>query len=149
MLRRATPGDADTIAAIYAAARAAQPEVAPDLHTPEEHRLHFARIVAEHEVWVAAAGDEIVGFATLNGGVLGWIYVLPAAQGRGVGSVLLAKAKERRPEGLELWTHQTNVQARRFYERRGFVPVEFTDGSANEERIPDVRYEWTPESAER
>ena len=36
---------------------------------------------------------------------------------------------------------QANSGARRFYERRGFVAVEFTDGESNEERCPDVLYE--------
>jgi hypothetical protein len=33
--------------------------------------------------------------------------------------------------------------ARRFYERRGFVLTEETDGSRNEEREPDARYVWS------
>jgi hypothetical protein len=40
-----------------------------------------------------------------------------------------------------LWCFQRNTRARRFYERRGFAPIRFTDGSANEERCPDVLYE--------
>ena len=43
---------------------------------------------------------------------------------------------------LQLWTFQGNVKARAFYERRGFTAAEFTDGEGNEERLPDVRYEW-------
>ena len=44
--------------------------------------------------------------------------------------------------GLELWTFQINATAQRFYERHGFVAVDRTDGSANEEREPDIRYRW-------
>jgi hypothetical protein len=43
---------------------------------------------------------------------------------------------------LDLWTFQQNAAARRFYEGRGFKPVEMTDGSGNDERVPDVRYRW-------
>ena len=32
--------------------------------------------------------------------------------------------------------------ARAFYEKQGFVAVEFTDGTGNEARRPDVRYRW-------
>jgi hypothetical protein len=32
--------------------------------------------------------------------------------------------------------------ARRFYQQHGFVPAEFTDGSGNEEREPDIRFRW-------
>jgi hypothetical protein len=46
--------------------------------------------------------------------------------------------------GLQLWTFQRNTAARRFYGRLGFVAVEQTDGSRNEEDEPDVRYRWQP-----
>jgi hypothetical protein len=35
-----------------------------------------------------------------------------------------------------------NAPARRFYQSRGFVLVEQTDGSRNEEQEPDARYRW-------
>jgi 8-oxo-dGTP pyrophosphatase MutT (NUDIX family) len=31
----------------------------------------------------------------------------------------------------------------RFYERHGFIEIERTDGSGNEEQAPDVRYRWS------
>jgi len=68
--------------------------------------------------------------------------VLPAAQGRGVGTELLDVAK-RASDQLELWTFERNAPARRFYEARGFALVEQTDGARNEEREPDARYLWT------
>jgi GNAT superfamily N-acetyltransferase len=68
------------------------------------------------------------------------LYLDPAWMGRGLGERLLALASERSPDGLELWTHQINAGARRFYERHGFTAVEETDGATNEERLPDVRY---------
>jgi membrane-anchored protein YejM (alkaline phosphatase superfamily) len=54
-------------------------------------------------------------------------------------------AKRRQPSGLQLWTFQVNGTARRFYERHGFLAVESTDGSGNEEGDPDVRYVWRPD----
>jgi hypothetical protein len=39
---------------------------------------------------------------------------------------------------------QRNMPARAFYEARGLRVVEATDGAANEEREPDVRYRWEP-----
>jgi hypothetical protein len=38
----------------------------------------------------------------------------------------------------------TDARARRFYEARGFVASEFTDGLRNEESQPDVLYTWRP-----
>jgi GNAT superfamily N-acetyltransferase len=75
----------------------------------------------------------------------GWIrqlYVHPSAQGRGIGTELLGVAKEAFGR-LELWTFQRNARARRFYEARGFVLAEETDGTRNEEKEPDARYLWT------
>lgn len=61
---------------------------------------------------------------------------------RAAGTLLLRRAMEEHGEGFQLWTFQANEGARRFYERHGFVAVEFTDGARNEEKTPDVRYEW-------
>ena len=49
--------------------------------------------------------------------------------GAGSGGRLVELAKERRPDGLELYTFQVNERARRFYERNGFVAEWFGDGS--------------------
>ncbi len=74
----------------------------------------------------------------------GWsiFYVDPSAWRSGAGSLLLDHAKQRRPNGLKLWTFQRNALARAFYRGHGFVDVRETDGSANEEREPDVMLEW-------
>jgi GNAT superfamily N-acetyltransferase len=97
------------------------------------------------ETWVAIdAAGGIVAMASLSETMLDQLYVAPAWIGRGIGSRLVALAKERRPDGLDLYTFQVNVRARRFYEDRGFVLVATGDGSANEERQPDVRYAWRP-----
>jgi hypothetical protein len=52
-------------------------------------------------------------------------------------SRLVNFAKELHPNGLDLWTFQGNVGARRFYEQHEFVVLEPTDG-AHEEGAPDV-----------
>ena len=72
------------------------------------------------------------------------LYVHPNAHGAGAGAALLAKAKERRPDGFRFWVFQKNVAARRFYERHGCRVVELTDGRDNEANEPDARYEWRP-----
>jgi GNAT superfamily N-acetyltransferase len=103
------------------------------------------RLLPANEVWVVDEAGEVVGFASFGHELLGHLYVAPRAQGRGIGRVLLDKVKERRPAGFTLWTHQPNARARAFYEREGLAAIEFTDGSANEEEVPDVRYEWRPQ----
>ena len=117
----------------------------PTLHTPEEDRGFFRGVVADGEVWVWEEGGVVLGFAALAGDELTHLYVEPDAHGRGIGGALMDRAKERRPGGFQLWVFQQNANARRFYERRGFVLVRETDGSGNEERTPDALYAWSPE----
>jgi ribosomal protein S18 acetylase RimI-like enzyme len=93
-------------------------------------------------VWVAEIDGEVAGYLASRGTDLDHLYVAVECQGRGVGSLLLSKAKELSPEGLELYAFQRNTRARAFYEARGFVAVAFSDGANNEEQEPDVRYAW-------
>lgn len=92
------------------------------------------------EFW-GAGGAEIDGFLALRGDWVDQLHVLPAHQRQGIGDALLRHAQALRPE-LWLWTFQRHPPARRFYERRGFVPVEETDGSRNEEGEPDALDRW-------
>jgi ribosomal protein S18 acetylase RimI-like enzyme len=73
--------------------------------------------------------------------------VHPEFRRRGFGTALLDKTKELRPGGFTLWTFPANEQACRFYEQHGLRPIEYGDGSGNEEGVPDVRYEWRPETS--
>ena len=150
LIRTAEPQDADAIAAVHRTSMREALPYLPDLHTADEERAWVANIVLPHqEVWVAAVGGRVVGFAALDGDMLAQLYILPGEQGRGIGSALLAKAMAQRPGGMRLYAFQRNTRARGFYERRGFVAVEFGDGSGNEEGEPDVLYQWTPTTGDR
>jgi GNAT superfamily N-acetyltransferase len=83
-----------------------------------------------------------VGYLMIDGEDLDHLYVDPRHQGRGAGGTLLAKAKELSRERIVLRTFQQNAMARSFYEKRGFIVGETTDGR-NEENEPDVQYVWT------
>lgn len=112
------------------------------LHTPEEDRAYFrGHVFSSCEVWGAVVEEELAGIIAFRPGWIDQLYVLPRAQGRGLGSALLQVAQAAHPD-LSLWTFQKNEAARRFYEARGFVAEAQTDGSGNEEREPDVLYRW-------
>lgn len=143
MLRRATPGDVDEVAALFRRSFGALTFL-PTLQTPEEDRRHFGRVVENAEVWVAEENGRLLGFAALAGDTLELFYVEPEAQGRGVGSAMLEHVKAQRPGGFTFWVFQQNERARGFYERRGCRVVRLTDGSHNEEKHPDALYEWQP-----
>ena len=146
-LRRAeTPADAAAAAELYLRARhAAVPAVPPPAHSDEDVRSWFRHVVVpRRETWLAEHRGAPVALLVLDVSELDQLYVHPGWTSRGLGSRLLALAQRRRPDGLTLWTFQSNPGAQRFYERHGFVAVERTDGSGNEERSPDVRYAWRP-----
>ena len=143
MLRRATAADSDGIAEVLTAARAAQAWF-PRLHTPGEHREFVReRLLPEHETWVVEKDGRIVAFAAVKDDVLGHLFVHPVAQRHGIGTALLEHTKSLLPGGFSLWTHEVS-EACAFYEARGLVAVERTDGATTEEKLPDVRYEWRP-----
>ncbi|MFI9805324.1 GNAT family N-acetyltransferase [Streptomyces sp. NPDC052301] len=146
VLRRAVAVDAGAAADVYLRSfDAALPTVVRP-RTDDDVRDHIRDVVVpSRETWVAeAAGAGIVGLMVLRDDLLSQLYLAPEWRGRGIGDRFVALAKERSPGGLTLWTFQVNRPAHRFYERHGFVAVEYTDGSGNEEREPDVRYVWRP-----
>jgi GNAT superfamily N-acetyltransferase len=143
VVRPATAADALEIAEVFLASRRDALPYLPALHSDEETRNWMAAVVVRHsEVWVAALDDVVVGFLAVSGDRLDHLYVRPGHYRQGIGDRLLTKAKEISPERLRLFTFQRNSRARSFYEARGFVPVDFDDGSRNEEGEPDVLYEW-------
>lgn len=114
-------------------------------HSDDEVRRWVAEVLLPtHDVWVADDGGTVVGLLALSDGRLDQLYLAPDRRGRGLGDRFVALAKQRQPGGLQLWTFQANEPAWRFYLRHGFVEVERTDGSRNEEREPDVRLVWDP-----
>ena len=143
-LRRARAAEAVEIADLWLRARAASiPAIPPPVHTDDEVRAWFASVVLPtRDVWV---GDDgvVAALLVLEDDWIDQLYVEPGLTGRSIGGRLLTLAKEQRPAGLQLWTFEANVGARRFYERHGFVAIGSTAGD-NEERSPDVRYQWTP-----
>jgi putative acetyltransferase len=144
MIRRATAGDVDAVAALFRRSFGTL-DFLPTLHTPDEDREFLGRVVAEQDVWVAEREGRILGFLSLDGKVGTFFYVDPEEHGAGVGSALFEEAQKARPAGFEFWVFQRNEKARRFYERRGCRAVRFTDGAGNEEKEPDVLYAWRPE----
>jgi GNAT superfamily N-acetyltransferase len=143
-VRRATHGDARSIAEVWLRSRRASvPAIPAPVHSDDNARRWISDVVVPNgQTWVIAAEAGVVALLVLDNGTIDQLYVDPAHTGSGLGSQLIEFAKDEHPGGLDLWTFQANVGARRFYERHGFVAVETTDGD-NEEGAPDVRYHWS------
>jgi GNAT superfamily N-acetyltransferase len=123
---------------------ASVPEIPPPVHSAEEVHSWFQDVVLpSREVWVADEGGAVIGVLVIEDQWIDQLYVVPDRTGQGVGSRLIVVAKQQRPSGLELWSFEANVRARRFYESHGFVATGSTPGD-NEEGAPDVRFEWSP-----
>lgn len=143
-IRRAVPADSPAIADVYLAAFRSAYDF-PLAHSDDEVRGWLAEeVVPRLETWVAENRGRVVAMMVLDEGWIGHLYVDPPWHRRGVGSRLMALAKQRRPGGLELYTFQVNDRARRFYVRHGFTVARLGDGSGNEEGQPDVLYRWQP-----
>lgn len=142
VIRTALAADAPDIARILRQTRRHSLPYLPDLHTPAEDIAFIAEtVLAEDDVRVAERGGRIVGFCAYREGWLDHLYVHPEHHNKGIGTSLLACAKEANGR-LELWAFQRNAPAIAFYERHGFAIVETTDGSGNEEKEPDARLLW-------
>lgn len=147
-LRLAVAADAQSVADVYLASRRRFLPFAPMAHPEEDVRRWVAdRLIPSGDVTVAVRGGRVVGLMhlALEDGV-SWIellYLAPDATGQGIGSEMVAFAKSKLPAPIRLYTFQENTPARRFYEQHGFQAIAFSDGTSNEEKCPDVLYEFT------
>jgi GNAT superfamily N-acetyltransferase len=141
--RRARRDEATAVAHLWLRSRCASiPAIPPPVHSHDEVREWFASVVLpRRDLWVIEVDEGLVALLVLDNRWIAQLYVDPAWTGRGLGSRLVDLAKELHPNGLDLWTFQSNVGARHFYEQHGFAALETTDG-ANEEGAPDVHYHW-------
>ena len=142
MLRLATTEDCSEIADLYFDIRQ---DTVPSVHSVEDIEGWLRQSVIPQgtsHVWVESS--VITGWINVREGWVDHLFCRRGATGQGLGSQLMEFAKAQSPNGLELWTFQVNEGARRFYRRHGFVEVELTDGSNNEENAPDVRLQWQP-----
>lgn len=104
---------------------------------------HAERMLREGEMTVLVAGEEPLGLALLRFRPSVWsekseaylqeLYVVPRRRGEGIGQTLLeAVLTLCREEGagwVELNTGETDVAARRLYEKLGFTNEEGPEGA--------------------
>ena len=126
-VRPADPGD---VHALQAIAVAAYEKYLPRIgRPPAPMTADYAQAVRDRQVWAAVQDGEISGFAVLitQPGYLELenIAVLPAAQGRGIGVLLLSLAEDRARElglgEIRLYTNQAMTENLAYYARRGYA----------------------------
>ena len=149
IIRPYRPEDFHPVTALW---RRSRLHTFPDLearvgHTVEQDHAYFRDVIAtKNSLWVAELGGQAAGFLAIAGDFVDQLFVDPERQRGGVGSALLEQARRLSPTGLRLFTLQSNVNARAFYEKHGFAAMKF-GVSPPPESEPDVEYRWRPEEA--
>jgi ribosomal protein S18 acetylase RimI-like enzyme len=145
-IRRYGPRDFEPVTDLW---RRARLQAAPDVqarlrYTLEDDRHYFRDVVlVKHEVWVVDHDGRPVAFMAIAGDFIDQLFVAPEHQRCGLGSELLEHARTLSSTGLRLFTFQSNVGARAFYEKHGFV-IARLGVSPPPECEPDVEYHWRP-----
>ena len=144
-IRPYDPADLDAVVALwYRSWTTSLPGLRHPHPVGEWHRRFREEISRQQAVWVAELDGRLAGFLAMfeHTGYVDQLYVEPRLQGRGVGTALLAQARQASPSGLTLHALQANTTARAFYLRHGFV-----EGPSGTNRVngqPNVEYRWTP-----
>ncbi len=143
-IRPYQPKDLSEVVAMWhASKRQAFPYVqVQQAYTIQDDTRHFQEVVSkECQVWLADEDDEILGFIALNNDLIDQLFVKVGEQRKGIGSLLVSKAKEISPSKLRAYTFQKNSAARSFYEKHGFEVVR-SGVSPAPENEPDLEYAW-------
>ncbi|MET9628131.1 GNAT family N-acetyltransferase [Lentzea sp. NPDC006480] len=151
-VRLAEVSDAPAVASVQVqtwrtAYKGLMPDEVLDGQSVEARTSMWQRAIPNGGVWVALVDDAVVGFASAGPSrdpdaafELYAIYVLSSAAGKGLGFELTKAALGDEPDVI-VWVLDTNVQARRFYERIGFradgVTKTEMEGTAE---LTEVRY---------
>lgn len=136
ILRRATVGDAGTLAAIQEEASLAG---VAHVYPPERYPFPTEAVRERWRRFTDAGGFAVLtgeGFAAVAEPFLEAIYVRPSSWGSGLAVELHdAAVAELRGRGVvraRLWVLEENARARRFYERLGWRP----DGTSRVVEFP-------------
>ncbi|MDI1365630.1 MAG: GNAT family N-acetyltransferase [bacterium] len=141
-IRLLRPDEGSAAAELHRRAGALIPGYDTSLHSQAEFRAFYRdTVMVEGPVWGVFDEDRLLGHLALLPGWIDHLYVDPDFHGRGLGSQLVRLAQREQAE-LRLYTFQANLRARALYERHGFCVEELTDGTRNEEKMPDVTYCW-------
>lgn len=114
-----------------------------DPHPLEDQLAYLDReVLPRHEVLLVLDGARgpLVAFLAFSKDEIGHLYVHVDHQRKGIGSALLDHAKQCSDGRLRLFTFQSNLAARRFYERHGFRVI--ARGFEPQWQLPDLQYEW-------
>ena len=108
----------------------------------EGQQAYFeSSVLPSNRVRIATLGSDLVGFIASTPESIECLYVAVPHIGCGIGSQLLSLAKSESSGSLWLYTFAQNSNARKFYERHGFIDM--GHGFENMWKLEDIRYVWS------
>ncbi|MDJ0639200.1 MAG: hypothetical protein QNJ20_10215 [Paracoccaceae bacterium] len=115
-----------------------------ELHTRDALTAMIAEAMPKRDIFLI--GEPPAGYLSLNleTSLIGAFYL--DAPGQGMGKAILDHVKDGR-DYLQLWTHEPNKAAQRFYAREGFEPVE--RNPKGDDGLPEIRMVWRRSAADR
>jgi putative acetyltransferase len=144
-LRPYDPRDEDAAVALWLRSwQAAYPQIDFAARLDWWRRRWRDELAPSANIVVAEAESEMIGFVTVDRRTryLDQIVVAPEHWASGVGSALIAAAKQLSPTGLELDVNTDNARAIRFYDKQGFC---ISGAGVNPiSGKPVHRMRWTP-----
>ena len=135
-LRRATIDDASACALIV------DDWIEKTVEMPrlfDKHKLTemIRNAIPLREVWVI--GQPINGYISYNPDYLPISALYVSKRGEGIGKILLDQIKSNH-KYLQLWSHEFNNSAHKFYKREGFKFKNRKDHGSD--GIPELQFEW-------
>lgn len=141
IVRRFEPADREACARIF---ERVQREVFADDDPVLYAARRFERSTRGEQIWIAAVGTQIAGFATLwrSPPFVHYLLVDQRWRGRGIGRALLDGMLANVTSPVDLKCRTGNLAAQRFYEQLGWIEVE----RAEDAGVPYVRYRLQPDA---
>lgn len=139
-IRRFEPGDAHELIPMWRESFEYGVGIS-DPHPIDAQTDYFhQKVLPENTVRVAFDGSRLVAFMASSHESIAQLHVRVGCLRQGIGTQLLALAKSESAGSLWLFTFARNVNARRFYERHGFVAIQH--GFEPTWQLEDVKYQW-------
>ncbi|WP_326516168.1 N-acetyltransferase [Ligilactobacillus murinus] len=121
MIRKFRTDDLEQVMELWLATNISAHDFIPAKYWQDNYAL-VKEMLLQANIWVYEKNNEIWGFIGLQDTYIAGIFVADKAQGKGIGSELLAKAKQQKSQ-LSLAVYTKNERALNFYQRADFTVV--------------------------
>lgn len=92
-------------------------------HTPARQEAYLKEKIARGSRFFLLTENSPIGIVSITGGLIEDLYILPEAQCKGYGTMLLSYAISQCNDTPTLWILENNAGAERLYRKLGFRPT--------------------------